>query len=96
MAIPEQDRARLEAIGFTAVRRELEVGNVYYLHGDVQRRQAREWVAEKEAEAEQERRKARRLATAGLVVSIVGAVAAIIAAVAAVITAVPVVRDWLR
>jgi hypothetical protein len=52
MAIPDRDRARYEAIGLHAIRRELEVGNVQYLHGAVQREQAREWVAEQVAKEE--------------------------------------------
>jgi len=93
MAIPDRDRSRYEAIGLTAIRRELEVGNVQYLHGDVQRRQAREWVDEETAKAEKETRKTRRLETTKFVASLL---VGIVAAVAAMIAAWPVIKEWFR
>ena len=93
MAIPDRDRSRYEAIGLTAIRRELEVGNVQYLHGEVQRRQAREWVVEQEAKAQEERENARRLENRRFIASLF---VSIIAAVAAVIAAWPVIKEWFR
>jgi hypothetical protein len=93
MAIPDRDRSRYEAIGLTAIRRELEVGNVQYLHGEVQRRQAREWVVEEVAKAEKETKRARKIEAvrfyAGLLVGIIAAIGAVIAAW-------PVIKEWIR
>jgi len=84
MAISSENRARFEAIGLTAIRRELVVGSVQYLVGEDQRSQAREWVAEEEAKAAKQALRARRLEAtrfiAGLLVGIIAAVAAMIAA----------------
>lgn len=55
MAISEKNRSRFEGIGLEAIRRELAVGNSYYLPIDPEsQREAREWVAEKLEEARRE------------------------------------------
>ena len=51
MSVSEKNRKRFEGIGFEAVRRELTVGNNYYLPIDANAQaEAKEWVAEKEKE----------------------------------------------
>jgi hypothetical protein len=51
MPISENNRKRFEGIGFEVVRREVTVGNVFYLPFDpASQAEAKEWVAERERE----------------------------------------------
>ena len=54
MVISDKYRARFEGIGLDEIRRELWANSNEYLHGEEQRSQASEWVAEQEAELKNE------------------------------------------
>jgi hypothetical protein len=88
MTISDRNRAQFEAIGLSAIRRELAVGNNYYLPIDAEsQRQAREWVNEKLEEQRREKATDKRWQI------IIGG-AGLVAAVAACIAAWPIVKAW--
>ncbi|HEY5065067.1 MAG TPA: hypothetical protein VIJ04_09650 [Xanthobacteraceae bacterium] len=102
VSIPDLARDLFEAVGLSAIRRELVLGSMNYLGdaNDVRRIYAQAWVAEQEAELEREKEEARELEARRFKSirgwTIVGVIVAIVAAVAAVIAALPVVKAWIR
>jgi hypothetical protein len=98
--ISDANRKRFEGIGLDQIKRELAVGNAYYLSDEQTRAAAEEWATEQEvreqdrigrlATVEAERfQSSRRWTIANFFV-------AIIAAIAAVIAAWPVLKGWLN
>jgi hypothetical protein len=102
VVISDRNRALFEGIALSAIRRELALGSINYLgtDQDPRRAQAREWVAEQDAQLEKEKRDARALETRRfrsiLGWAIAGVIVAVVAAAAAVIAEWPVVNEWIR
>ncbi len=102
VVISDQNRGLFEAVGLSAIRRELVVGSVNYLgaDNDPRRAQAREWVVEQKAQLEREQSNTRQLEARRfksiLGWTIAGVVVAVIAAAAAVIAAWPVIKEWIK
>lgn len=89
MTVSDKNRARFEAIGLSAIRRELAVGNSFYLPIDAEsQREAREWVVEKLDEG-------RRNKTIDDRWRLIIGSAGLVAAVAACIAAWPIIKGWL-
>jgi hypothetical protein len=93
MAISDESCARFEGIGVEPIRRELAVGNVFYLHGPEMRRQAQEWVVEQDAKLAEGTKSGRRIENIKYFVALF---VSVVAAVAAMIAAWPVIKEWLR
>jgi hypothetical protein len=96
VTISDESRKFFEGIGLEFIKRELTVGNSFYMQTVEERSEAQEWVAEQDAKREREKREARQREAKTLEWTIAGVIVAIVAAGAAVIAAWPVIRAWLK
>ena len=92
MPVSEKNRKRFEGIGLGAIRRELTVGNNFYLPIDpAMQAEAREWVAEREREiweAEQARTTREKLTLKYTLWTLLAAIAAVFVGIAGIIVTV--------
>ena len=81
MTVSDTNRKRFEGIGLDHIRRELTVGNSYYIKTTEARGEAEEWVAEQEEkirEAEADRIKREKIIMYAAIVAGIAGVAAIV------------------
>ncbi len=92
MPISEKNRKRFEGIGLDFIRRELTVGNNFYLPIDpAMQNDAKEWVAEQEEiirKAERERTNREKLTLKYTLWTLLAAIAAVLVGIAGIIVTV--------
>ena len=91
MPISEKNRKRFEGIGLDFIRRELTVGNNFYLPIDpAMQNDAKEWVAEQEIirKAERERTNREKLTLKYTLWTLLAAIAAVLVGIAGIIVTV--------